>query len=215
LIDSLLGWLQANPPGPGIVPVLAAVAFLETVFPPFPGDVLFVVLSSWAGTSRSLPPPIALPWPVLHWTTSALAGLAGCLAGTVILLLAGRWAAGSAAAGSLAKLIGHRRLERAQRLFHAHGWSALLGSRFIPGVRSVLVFVAGSSRMKFVSALAWAGASALLWYSLLAVIGDGIGRNLTPARSFFRHYEDLVLAVVAAGALALLAAAAVRRRNKR
>jgi membrane protein DedA with SNARE-associated domain len=218
MLEHLLDWLQSHPPGPAIYPVLAAIAFVETLFPPFPGDVLFVAAGSWAGSSPAALPGVALPsfleGPALNLVASAASGFAGCLAATVILLYAGRGMARSRTGGALARWVGRERIDRAERLFRKRGGVVLLGSRFIPGIRSVLVLVAGSSRMKISHALTWAGGSAVLWYSGLAVLGNVIGRNLVTAREFFRHYEGFVLAAVGAGAAILLLARAARRRKQ-
>jgi membrane protein DedA with SNARE-associated domain len=218
VIEQFLSWMQANPPGPWVYPVLAGIAFVETLFPPFPGDVLFIVACGWAGTHLQGLPGISAPSfllsPALHWTASAVSGFLGCFCATAILLLAGRGMAGSRAGGRLASWIGRERLERAERLFRKRGEIVLLGSRFVPGIRSVLVLVAGSSQMGFARAFAWAGGSAVLWYSILAVLGDITGRNLGIAREFVRHYEGVVLAALAAVFTVVLLARAVRRRKR-
>lgn len=217
MLESFVAWLEANPPGPEIFALLAGIAFAETLFPPFPGDVLFVIASSWAGSSAGALGGLSFPGlpqgSAFHWIAAAVSGFAGCFAATLILLHAGRGMAASRAGGRISALVGRERLGRAEALFRKRGEIVLLGSRFIPGIRSVLVLVAGSSRMSLPRAVVWAGGSALAWYSTLAVLGNGIGQNLDTAREFFRHYENLVLASVAAGLAVVLLARAVRRRK--
>ena len=48
MIESILEYLANNSPGSWAGPILGLIAFVETLFPPLPGDILFIVISGWA-----------------------------------------------------------------------------------------------------------------------------------------------------------------------
>lgn len=89
----------------------------------------------------------------------------------------------------LLRCLGEGRVARAEALFERRGGLVLLGSRFIPGIRSAIVVVAGYSGLNPLRAFCWAGGSALLWYALLAVAGSMLGGSLRAVESLMRSYE--------------------------
>lgn len=168
-------------------PVLMVTAFLETVFPPFPGDVLYIAaggLARSAGVS---------PW--LLWVP----GVAGCGLATILLDAAGRGSGprwierlvvrGSSGAGGI---------DRAKSLLTRHGGMALFLSRFIPGIRSLLVVAAAWSGMGRAAVLVPSLASAIVWYGLLAFLAVLLGSNVEAASAFMASYGKLVMAALAA-----------------
>lgn len=201
MIHELLAWLIRHPPGAWIHAVLAATALAETLFPPLPGDVLFVVLAGWCGGGA------------LAAAASGAAGAAGCLAGTILLLAAGRRLGRSRVRPFLLRHLGESRLARAESLFERRGGPVLLASRFIPGIRSAVVVVAGYSGMKPFRAFCWAGGSALAWYALLAAAGAALGGSLRAVESLMRSYEIWFWTALCAVLLVVLAWRAAGRRR--
>ncbi len=195
MIAALLAWLLSHPPGPWIFPVLGCVSFVETVFPPFPGDVLFIVLAGWASDG---PAPAIL---------CALAGFAGCLAATVLIVLTGRRLGRTRVRGFIIGKVGAERLEKAEGLFRRRSRLVLAASRFIPGVRSLVVLVAGYSGMDPGAAILFGGASAMAWYAVLSAAGALFGSGMARVEIMMRSYELAVWAAI----LALAAALLVRR----
>ncbi len=190
MLEGILEYLGQHPPGAWIGPILAAIAFVETIFPPFPGDVLFIIVSSWARMGGGSP----------IWIT--LAGFAGCILGTCILFHFGRSSSARSARGYLSRWMAQEKVERAEELFRRRGPLILLGSRFIPGVRSLLVVVAGSSGMGTLRALTAAGFSALIWYGILSATATAIGDNIHKAQAFMSLYGKWVWIIL--GCLILL-----------
>lgn len=180
-------------------PVLALTALLETVFPPFPGDVIYIAaggLARSAGVS---------PW--LLWVP----GFAGCGFATFLLDAAGRgsgprWIERMVVGGSS----GQRGMARAKALLAKHGGKALFLSRFIPGIRSLLVVAAAWSGMGRASVLVPSLASAMVWYGLLALLAVLLGSNLEAASAFMAAYGRFAMIVLA---LALVFFILIRRRR--
>lgn len=196
MISAVLAWLQAHQPGAWVYPAMSVVAFVETLFPPFPGDVLFVLLAGWAAGSSGFAGRIALP---------AACGFAGCFAASILLVIAGSRIGRSRIRAFLASRAGGARLSRAEGLVERHAAPILAASRFLPGIRSLLVVVAGYSGVGAGRAMIFGGVSALLWYVLMALAGMELGYNLTALENLMRRYETVVW-IAAAAALAAWAA---------
>ena len=189
MLEDILLFLENHSPGIWTGPLLAGIAFVETIFPPFPGDVLFVVVSSWARIGG-----FSLVWVILT-------GFTGCLIGTAVLLHVGR-SSGSTLKGSyLFRKLNTERINRAEELFRKHGSMILMGSRFIPGIRSLLVVVAGSSGMKYIRAMTAAGMSALVWYGLLSIASMLIGDNIHNVQAFLSLYGKWVWIILGCAVL--------------
>lgn len=194
----MLAWLQAHQPGAWVYPAMSATAFVETLFPPFPGDVLFVLLTGWAAGPAGWAGRVALP---------AACGFAGCFAASILLVLAGTRIGRSRIRAFLANHAGEARLAKAEGLVERHAAPILAASRFLPGIRSLLVVVAGYSGVGAGRAMLFGGASALMWYVLMSLAGMELGYSLTALENLMRRYETVVWIAAAVA----LAAWAVRR----
>ncbi len=88
-------------------------------------------------------------------------------------------------------------------------------SRFIPGVRSLLVFIAGSSGMRFAPAAIPMAFSALAWYLLLSIAGSIVRSNLQAAEGFMKHFEIWLWLILAVVVLIFLISGIRKRREMR
>jgi membrane protein DedA with SNARE-associated domain len=175
---------------------LGITAMVETLFPPFPGDVLYIALSG-LGISRGI--PVILLW---------IPGFIGCFISTLLLDSIGRSPSLEKVETLLIKTSGKRGYERAKRLLANHGSWIILFSRFIPGVRSILVVMAASSGMKRSSLLAYGSVSIAFWYALLVCAGTVLGSELSHAAGFMAELSSWLLimsvSAVIAGAVIML-----------
>jgi len=89
--------------------------------------------------------------------------------------------------------------ERAHRLFHRHGLSALLVARFIAFVRTLLPTIAGLSGLSNTRFQIFNWLSGLLWILILTTLGYVLGK--TP---LFLRYEDQLMYCLMLLPLALL-----------
>ncbi len=193
-IDGLDAWAS--------VPVLTLTAFVETVFPPFPGDVIYI---SAGGLFFSTGFP---PW--VLW----IPGFVGCALATLLLEAAGRgagprWFERLVMSGSK----GERGMLRARSLLARHGVWALFLSRFIPGIRSLLVVVAAWSGMGRTAVLVPSLLSAALWYALLSFLAVILGANMGAAAAFMADYGRLCLILLGVFAVVLVVLRLTRGRG--
>lgn len=160
---------------------LGLIAFVETLFPPFPGDVLYIALSG-LGASRGI--PVFILW---------LPGFLGCMASTLILDAMGRSAKLEKLESLIIRASGKNGFERSKRLLTSHGAWILIFSRFIPGIRSLLIIAAASSGMKKSSVLVYASFSIVLWYALMVIAGVILGAELNRATDFMAELTAVLL----------------------
>lgn len=163
-------------------------AFVEYVFPPFPGDTVVVagaVLVTAFGWSL---------WPVLALVT------AGAVMGALADLWVGRWLQRT---GRIARMRPSWReaIDGVSRQFVRHGPWYLVMNRFVPGVRAFFFIAAGVAGLRASAVALWAGLSALLWNALLLLVGWLLGDNIDEIETLLSRYTAIVL-----GLLALVAA---------
>lgn len=181
----MLEYLVNNPPGAWAGPLLGVIAFVETLFPPFPGDILFIVISGWAVSGG------------LSIVLAALYGVTGCFLASCILFYAGHKPGRQFVEGWLARKVEPEKIERAKSLVADRGPIILAVSRFIPGIRSLLVFIAGTSGMRFALAVFPIAFSAIAWYLLLSIAGSIFGSNIQAAEQFMIRFEIWILIILA------------------
>jgi membrane protein DedA with SNARE-associated domain len=177
LIESVLEYLSTHPPGGWAGPALGLLAFIETIFPPIPGDILFIVISGWALSGG------------LSLVIAALYGAAGCFLASCILFYLGHRPGRMIVDGWLKRRVEPERVNRAKDLVAGHGPVILAASRFVPGLRSLLVLIAGTSGMRFAPAVFPIAFSAVAWYLILSLAGSVFGHNLVTAEVFMRKFE--------------------------
>lgn len=163
--------------------LMGVIAFIETLFPPFPGDVLYIALSG-LGASRDIP---------LIWLW--FSGFAGCLVSTFLLDSMGRSSKLEKMESLIIKASGKNGFERAKRLLARYGVWMLILSRFIPGIRSILVVVAASVGMKRTSVITYSSVSIVMWYTLMVAAGVVLGAELDRATSFMTELTAALLMV--------------------
>lgn len=143
---------------------IAALMFLENLFPPIPSELIMPLAGFNAARGVSS-----------LWSSIA-AGTAGSLAGAwfwyflgqrvgparlrLFVRRRGRWLA-----------LSPRDLRRAQGWFDRHGRRAVFLGRFIPTVRTLISVPAGLSRMPAVPFLLYSAMGSLIWTSALTLAG--------------------------------------------
>lgn len=195
-LPTLVRALASQPPAT-FAAVVAAAAFVEYVFPPFPGDAVVV-----AGTAAAV--VAGASWPAL-----LAASTAGAVAGAAVDLAVGRRLARTA----WRERLGPRRaadVERVVAAFERHGAAVLLVNRFVPGVRALFFVAAGVAGVRTGPALLASAGSALAWNALLVGAGTAVGWNLEVLAVWVGRWS-LVVGI----GVAIAAAAAVWRLRPR
>ena len=142
--------------------LLFGAAFIEYVFPPFPGDLL-VVLGSWYAVHGDL------SWPAVYAAVTA-----GAVAGAWVDHRVGAWlGARLEHSPTAAKLLSPAQLARFEAAYRRWGSWLLLLNRFFPGIRGFLFLAAGASGIPLARTLVLGG---------IAAIGFAVLGRLLPRR---------------------------------
>ena len=88
----------------------------------------------------------------------------------------------------------------------------ILINRFLPGIRGVLFFAAGASKMPFGQTMALGATSALVYNLAVLGLGASVGGNAERLEALLRHSQWLWWGLLASVGVALLIRAWNRRR---
>ncbi len=170
---------------------IAALMFLENVFPPIPSEIVMPIAGAAARRGE------------LDFAMVVLAGAVGSVAGAVFWYLVGR-RLGVDRLKRFADRRGRlltlspREIDAADRWFDRHGGKAVFLGRLVPAVRTFISVPAGVAAMAPGPFLAWTTAGTALWTALLA----GAGWLAAGAPEAVADYFGPVSNVVVGGLLA-------------
>jgi membrane protein DedA with SNARE-associated domain len=162
---SIGGWVREVVTTAGY-PGLAALIFLENLFPPIPSELILPLSGFYVGSGD-----LAYGWAVLAATIGSLAGALVIYAlarfgGRALLLRHGRWLR-----------IREADLDRADDWFDRHGSWAVLVGRLVPGARSLVSIPAGLSEMPLARFVVLTALGSAMWNAALVGAGWALGRN--------------------------------------
>jgi membrane protein DedA with SNARE-associated domain len=132
-----------------------------------------------------------------HLPSMMVVGFLGILVGDTLIYLAGRRVGDRVAEGRsfFARIVTPEKRARVEALFAGHGEKIVILARFLPGVRAVTYFTAGSARMSYLRFIAFDGLAALVSAPLFVYLGYRFGGEL-----------DLVLGKIRDGQVAVIGA---------
>jgi len=189
--------------GPWAPLLLFGAAFIEHVFPPFPGDLL-VVLGAWYAVHGEL------SWPLMLASTTA-----GSVAGAWVDHRVGAWLGARLERDPGAvRWLSREQLERFEAAYRRWGGWLLVLNRFFPGVRGFLFLAAGASRIPLGRTLLLGGLSAAAWNVLLLAAGTLLARNLEELVTLVDRYTRAAGTLVGLALLVVLVRALWMRRRK-
>lgn len=135
---------------------------------PLPEDIslIFGGLLAYEGA-------VSLPWMMA-------VGFVGILVGDSLIYSAGRRMGNRASVskGFLAKVVTPEKRAKVAELFAVHGQKIVMIARFLPGVRAVTYFTAGSARMSYTRFIFFDGLAALASAPLFVYLGYHFGGEL-------------------------------------
>lgn len=135
-------------------------------------------------------------------------GFAGILVGDSLIYLAGRrlgGRVGRSPGGFFGRLITPEKRARVEGLFAKHGEKIVMIARFMPGVRALTYFTAGSAGMRFTHFIVWDGLAALASAPIFVWLGYHFGGELEVLYDRVKDGQFIVLGALAVVGLALFA----------
>lgn len=170
LVHSLPLWLSML--------LLFFAAWVEYIFPPFPGDTLLVAGGFFVAQGAL---PMALTFAVL-----TLGSVSGCVVG---------WALGHHGLG-MRHLIKPDYLERVKISYARWGVWLLIANRFVPGLRGAFMISTGLIKMPIKPILIWGTFSAILWNTVLIGLGYIFSDSLENLLEITQAYGKTVLILI-------------------
>ena len=86
-----------------------------------------------------------------------------------------------------------------EQLFAAHGQKIVMAARFLPGVRAVTYFTAGSARMPYLRFILWDGFAALVSAPVFVWLGFHFGEKLDAAAEYLGVTDEEVREALESG----------------
>ena len=185
---------------PGLCLAVFLLAFGETAILldlAVPGEVGLVVAGAAAATADH--PLVAV---------IAAAALGAMLGDATSYAVGRRWGRGLLDRFRVTRRRFGPAVERSERYFARHGGRAVFVGRWIGALRAVVPFVAGVSRLRVRSFLAWNVAASLLWATAAVMVGATFGEPVSRA-------VDQVSSAVSIAAVAVLGLVLVAQHHRR
>ncbi len=178
-------------------PGIAAVMFVENLFPPIPSELVMPFAGFLVAQER------------LSLAGILIAGTLGSMLGAMVLYYLGCWLDEPVIRALVRRygrflLLEERDLDRAMAFFARYGQIVVFFGRLVPVVRSLISIPAGMNRMSLGAFLVSTTLGTVLWNGLLAVIGLVLGENWQTVLDLVRQYEKMTLLVLGGLALAFL-----------
>jgi membrane protein DedA with SNARE-associated domain len=154
---------------------------------PFPEDLSLILggYLVWRGSAR-LPLMVAT-------------GFLGILTGDSIIYWAGRRLGNRARTEHgrfLRRLLTPERRARVEELFARHGEKLVMAARFMPGVRAVCFFIAGSAGMPYARFICFDGLAALASAPAFVFLGFRFGKQLQRVMELLKRFQVATVIIV-------------------
>jgi membrane protein DedA with SNARE-associated domain len=109
-----------------------------------------------------------------------IVGFGGIIVGDTLIYAAGRRIGSRVGQrpGFFSRIVTPEKRARVEGLFARHGQKIVMVARFLPGVRAVTYFTAGSAKMPYIRFILWDGVAALVSAPLFVYLGYHFGDEL-------------------------------------
>jgi membrane protein DedA with SNARE-associated domain len=160
----LLDWVNALDVNTLYV-LLGVVAFIESIFPPAPADVVVAFGAFYAARrDAELLPVVA-------------AIVIGSVLGSLVVYFVARRFGADWMHARLKRLHLLNAEERLEGLYAHYGLAALFVSRFVPGLRAVVSPMAGALRVKVLRYTAVIAVASTIWYGIIIWLAFRVGTD--------------------------------------
>lgn len=182
-VISILGY-------PGIVITMA----IESALIPLPSEIIMPFSGFLASTGR------------FDLNLVALMGAVGNVLGSLVAYGIGYWGHERLVRRFVRRwgkwiLLTEEELEKAEKLLHRYKDWVVLGSRVLPGIRTVISLPCGIAKLPLLRFIVLTFFGSLIWSYFLAWIGFVLGQNWRILGPYF-HKADAVIGILIAGAIA-------------
>jgi LPXTG-motif cell wall-anchored protein len=162
VLDSLTGLIAQYG-----YPAVFAAAFIETIFPPIPSEVIFPLVGFTAFKED-----LGVGNAIGMAATGALGSTVGAIMIYFVSMKVGR--AAIIRFGRHVR-IGEHEIAKAEKWFEKYGTVAVFTGRMVPGIREIISIPAGIGRMSLPKFVAFTFAGSLVWSVALTLVGYYLG----------------------------------------
>ncbi len=182
-LGGLTGWVAGVIDSLGEVGVGLLVA-LENLIPPVPSELVLTMAGYLAGNGR------------LNVVLVVIAATIGSVVGALILYWLGRMVGEDRLRRWLDRipLVDADDLDKADRWFERHAWSAVLFGRMVPVVRSLVSIPAGANHMPIGRFVTFTAIGSGVWNSLFVGAGFALGTRWQQVDQYARWFDYAILA---------------------
>ena len=188
---------------------LAALMFLENVFPPLPSEFIMPFAGFAASEGK------------MNIILAIIAGTLGSVVGSLPLYYLGQvvgqkrleeWADKYGRWLTISK----KDLQKSRKWFQSHGTKAVILGRLIPGVRALIAIPAGVNKMPLTQFALYTALGSGLWASVLAFLGLWLGAKFENVERVLNPLSWLIVgAIVVAWAYRLVKGGGFKSKKKR
>lgn len=198
LLYDIVAWMEGLPPLL-IYGTILAIAYIENVIPPIPGDMIVVFGGYLVGLGRVDFIPVVL-----------LATVGGALGFLTMYRIGGRIGERVLDRERM-RWIPKESVHRVRRWLHRYGYGVVAANRFLSGARSVISLMVGVAEMPLAPVALWATVSAAIWTTLLTYLGYVVGDQWEVVGIYLRKYGAWMTGLLVAGFVAYWAVRIWRR----
>lgn len=185
---------------------LFMAAFIETIFPPIPSELIFPLGGFVAFKSN---------FSYFETFMMSLSGAIGATMGSAIIYFISL-KVGRLAIVKMGKyvFVNEKKIKNAEEWFEKYGIYAVFLGRMAPGVRELISVPAGIARMPFIKFLVFTFLGSLVWSSMLVFTGYVLGNSWNSLSESVSDYFSYITVIIFLGIGIVLIIYLMRRRNK-
>ncbi len=202
MVDGLINWLAGLPPV-AVYGVIAVMAMIENIFPPFPADTAIALGAFLAHRGVTEP-----------WTVFLVTWVANISSAMAMYFLAARHSAALFGSRLARRLLPEEGLAFVQREYRRLGLTGLFLGRLLPGFRAVVAPFAGLIHVGPIRAGIPMALASALWYGGLVFLAASFGNQFDRVLSIVGGINR-TLGFVALALLVALVGWGVRRVRRR
>lgn len=177
MVEQILSFLQ-NVPSLYLLLIVFGFALIENLFPPSPSDVVIL----FAGT--------LIPISKVDFISLLIFSTLGSVVGFLIMFSIGQKFERSVIETGKLKYIPNDAILKVEGWFQKWGYWIIVINRFLSGTRAVVSFFAGMSGLKVRKTTFLSAISALLWNSILIILGMEFSSNWKEIYSKVESYGN-------------------------
>jgi membrane protein DedA with SNARE-associated domain len=181
--------------------IVLGLALIENLFPPSPSDIMIVAGGSLVGLGQ------------VGFIETLLSATAGSTIGFLIMYKIGDWFGDHILEQGKIKFLPVESVHKVERWFTKYGYAIIVVNRFLTGTRAVVSFFAGMSELKLLPTTVLCFVSALIWNTILVLLGVYLGQNWERIGFYLTTYSQAVTAVVVVAILLWIARYIYFRKN--